>query len=201
MRVVVLLISLVTLSACSPNAGVTEKIFGSSTVMIAPGNLRLIVERSREGHPPVVCTEPSPDYAVAFGTTNSLTLRSTPAGGTANEAVGSHIATENVTQGLGRGAAVLALRDGLYAACQAYANGIIGQDAYSLVLSQYGTLLATIVHEPNDAGRTAYSNDGAAALLTACISAHDPTRNPPSRNALLDLNFCRNMLNRIGRGR
>ena len=31
-------------------------------------------------------------------------------------------------------AGVVALRDGLYAACQAYANGVLGQDAYSLIL-------------------------------------------------------------------
>ena len=45
----------------------------------------------------------------------------------------------------GRTAGVVALRDGLYAACQAYANGVLGQDAYSVILSQYGTLLVRLV--------------------------------------------------------
>jgi hypothetical protein len=42
-------------------------------------------------------------------------------------------------------AGVVALGDGLYAACQAYANGVLGQDAYSVILSQYGTLLVRLV--------------------------------------------------------
>jgi Putative peptidoglycan binding domain len=45
----------------------------------------------------------------------------------------------------GRTAGVVALRDGLCAACQAYANGALGQDAYSVILSQYGTLLVRLV--------------------------------------------------------
>jgi hypothetical protein len=45
---------------------------------------------------------------------------------------------------LGRTAGVVALRDGLYSACQAYANHVIGKDAYSLILSQYGNLLVAL---------------------------------------------------------
>jgi hypothetical protein len=52
--------------------------------------------------------------------------------------------TEAVTAQLGRTAGVVALRDGLYSACQAYANRIIGKDAYALILSQYGNLLVAL---------------------------------------------------------
>lgn len=163
--------------------------------MIAPGNLRLITERMRDGHP-IICTEPSPDYAVAFGTKISAGVKVTPPGGTAVDTSGSLDRTEVVSLGAGRAAAVLALRDGLYAACQAYANGVIGQDAYSLVLSQYGELLSAVV---NEKATESYSNDGVAALLTACISAYDPTRKSISRNPLLDLPTCRAVLRRVGR--
>lgn len=187
------------LGGCSPNMSVSQQQFGSSQVMIAPGNLRLITERQRDGQA-VVCTEPSPDYAVAFGTKVSASLKTTPpAGATGIDASGSLDRTEAVTAGAGREAAVLALRDGLYAACQAYANGVIGQDAYSLVLSQYGTLLAAIVNPPKDGASAAYSNDGLAALVTACVSAYDPTRRSTSRNALLDIGTCRAVLRRVGR--
>ena len=43
----------------------------------------------------------------------------------------------------GRSTALLGLRDGLYRACEAYANGAIGADAYALVLSRYGQLMTT----------------------------------------------------------
>jgi hypothetical protein len=44
----------------------------------------------------------------------------------------------------GRSTALLALRDALFRACEAYANGIIGSDAYALVLSRYGQLMTTL---------------------------------------------------------
>lgn len=197
--------SFVALACCclaagcsSPNMTVSQQQFGDAAVMVAPGNLRLVTQRNRDGFPPVVCTEPSPDYAVAFGSKGSLTVKATPPAGTAVDANGSFERSETTASGAGREAAVLALRDGLYAACQAYTNGVIGHDAYSLVLSQYGTLLAAIVHAPKDGASGTYANDGLAALMTACVSAHDSTRLPASRNALLDLGFCRRVLARVG---
>jgi hypothetical protein len=44
----------------------------------------------------------------------------------------------------GRSTALLGLRDGLYRAYEAYANGVIGADAYALVLSRYGQLMTTL---------------------------------------------------------
>jgi hypothetical protein len=44
----------------------------------------------------------------------------------------------------GRSTALLGLRDGLFRACEAYANGVIGADAYALVLSRYGQLMTTL---------------------------------------------------------
>lgn len=185
------------LAGCSPNLSVSQQQFGSSQVMIAPGNLRLITERQRDGQA-IVCTEPSPDYAVAFGTKVTANLKVTPpTGGTAIDTAGTSIdRTETVTAGAGRAAAVLALRDGLYAACQAYANGVIGKDAYSLVLSQYGELLAAVV---NEKATQPYSNDGLAALVTACISAFDSTRGSYSRNPLLNVSDCRAVLRSLGK--
>ena len=57
---------------------------------------------------------------------------------------GSNSFTETISAMAGRTAGVVALRDGLYKACEAYANGVIGKSAYALILSQYGNLLVAL---------------------------------------------------------
>ena len=98
------------------------------------------------------------------------------------------------------------MRDGLYAACQAYANGIIGKDAYSIILSQYGMLLVALLEDspavsvaaaaaaadPKAAAAKvaapvitfakAQSASAFAALLVACINGFDPTRRDYARS-------------------
>jgi hypothetical protein len=92
-----------------------------------------------------MCTEPAPDVAVAFGT--SLGASANISGqGSGGFGAGT---SEAAMQLAGRTAGVLALRDGLYATCQAYANGALGQSAYALGLSQYGNLLVALTaHDP-----------------------------------------------------
>lgn len=190
------------LSACdSPSAKVTQFRFGSADTLATTGNLRLVSERLRPGPDgsllPIVCTEPSPDYAIAFGRSGSANVnvaipeKATVGGG------GSFTQTEVATELEGRAPAVLALRDGLFAACQAYANGVIGHDAYSMILSQYGTLLVALVAEKP--GAAAGGIDPArratlSAMLVACIGRHDGTRIPESENRLLTEPFCRRVL-------
>jgi hypothetical protein len=190
------------LAACdSPSAKVTQFRFGTANTLATTGNLRLVSERPRPGPDgsllPVVCTEPSPDYAIAFGRSGSANVnvaipeKATVGGG------GSFTQTEVATELEGRAPAVLALRDGLFAACQAYANGVIGHDAYSMILSQYGTLLVALVAEKPSA--TAGGTDPArratlSAMLVACIGRHDGTRIPQGENRLLSEPFCRRVL-------
>ncbi len=190
------------LTACdSPSAKVTQFRFGTANTLATTGNLRLVSERPRPGPDgsllPIVCTEPSPDYAIAFGQNGNFNAnvtipeKATVGGG------GAYAQTEAVTQLNGRAPAVLALRDGLFAACQAYANGVIGHDAYSMILSQYGTLLVALVAEkPGEAGSSAASARRAtlSAMLVACIGRHDGTRIPQSENRLLTEPFCRRVL-------
>jgi len=66
----------------------------------------------------------------------------TPAPPAASGAGGA--SAEAVLALAGRSTALLGLRDGLYRACEAYANGAIGADAYALVLSRYGQLMTTL---------------------------------------------------------
>lgn len=201
MRVLVAAAVASLVAACSsPNERVTQFQFASSRTLATTGNLRLVTERDRPGFLPVVCTEPSPDYAVAFGSNGSLNAKVTVPQGASGEGQGSFARTEQVTQLAGREAAVLALRDGLYAACQSYANGTIGHDAYAMILSQYGALLVALVGNEGTGtaghGGNPTRQATLSALVVACISGHDNTRQAPlgPPNALLNARFCRTVL-------
>ena len=167
MRLASILILLLLLSACasSPSSKVTNFSFGDTNVLATTGNLRLVTERTRtlpDGRPmSIVCTEPSPDYAIAFGQAASADLKASINNRGSGEGSANYAATEAATQLAGRTAGVLALRDGLYAACQSYANGVIGHDAYAMILSQYGDLLVSLV------GGSAGSGGGGGAATAA----------------------------------
>ena len=198
--VLFLMMAVMALSACSPNAGAGRIVFGETVGLSTTGNLRIISERRRHGMP-VVCTEPSPDYAIAFGSARKAKLDlpgPTPASGRKVE--GELTSTEAVSLGEGRDAAVLALRDGLYNACQSYANGVIGHDAYAMILSQYGALLVALVGngaERQGAAATSIGTQNAtiSALTVACVSSHDRSRGVAT-NALLTTEFCRRVFER-----
>lgn len=107
-------------------------------------DVRVITQRNRpfpNGYvSSISCTEPSPDVAKALSAATQLS------GSIANKgsvAAGGATA-EAVAELAGRSTALLGLRDGLYRACEAYANGVIGADAYALVLSRYGQLMTTL---------------------------------------------------------
>jgi hypothetical protein len=111
----------------------------------------------------ILCTEPSPDWAVAFGEALQLSAEGKAPSGIDASLSGSSSDTETVTALVGRTAGVVSLRDGLYAACQAYANHIIGKDAYGLIISQYGDLLVALAGNATSGGTGATSTGGAAA--------------------------------------
>ncbi|MBN8501556.1 MAG: hypothetical protein J0M19_10450 [Sphingomonadales bacterium] len=209
---VLALVGLPVLAGCegSPNLRASALDFGHVKGITTTGGLRLVTERQRmhvDGSTlPVLCTEPSPDYAVGFGRTAKVDAKAVvPA------AVGTGVSnidgslnldfsrTETVSKIGEPTAGVLALRDGLYAACQSYVNGVIGHDAYSMILSQYGTLLVALVgNDKAQVGRP--GNATLSALTVACISGHDRTRYPPGStgsNRLLSEAFCRDVLRRV----
>ena len=104
-------------------------------------DVRMITQRARTGQ--IICTEPSPDVAKALSTAAQLT--GSGGNGTATGSLGAGGASAEAALALaGRSTALLGLRDGLYRTCEAYANGVIGADAYALVLSRYGQLMTTL---------------------------------------------------------
>lgn len=108
-------------------------------------DIRVITQRPHPLDPSrqVICTEPSPDVAKALSTAAQLSASGTGQGVGAN-VTGAGGSAEAVAALAGRSTALLGLRDGLFQACQAYANGAIGDAAYALVLSRYGQLMTTL---------------------------------------------------------
>jgi hypothetical protein len=130
-------------TACSILEDDVEKGYAQSG-LLAPAtfttaDVRMITQRPRTGEI-VVCTEPSPDVAKA------LSAAAEAIGSAANKgSIGlGGASAESVLALAGRSTALLGLRDGLYRACEAYANGAIGSDAYALILSRYGQLMTTV---------------------------------------------------------
>lgn len=182
-------------------------------VLLVPGSMSVVSARIRGPAVPVLCIAPSPDWAVASGSTIRLTA-SGGAKGTADATLsGERGQTEAISTLGGRTAGVVALRDGLYAACQAYSNGLIGRVDYALILSQYGEILTEIAQgdaaptapapPPAAARRPARSDPGDdrafRALLVACLTAYDPSL-PVEPNRLLDAFTCRRVVARAAGG-
>ena len=160
-----------------PNAWPQKFKYGDSATLASGAGIRYVNERNREmtgredAPLPTMCTEPSPDVAIAFGT--SLGGSVSVAQGNGGFAAGT---SEAALALAGRTAGVLALRDGLYAVCQAYNNGAIGQSAYALGLSQYGNLLVALTaHDPGAPGGTFVN---AAAPTVSAPTINNFNNNP-----------------------
>jgi len=126
------------------------------------GDVRIVTQRK---HPvtgqDVVCTEPSPDIAKALSTAVQVSAN----GGNGTTNVGVNLAggsAEAVTELAGRTTALLGLRDGLYRACEAYANGAIGANAYALILGRYGQLMSTLFLGQDISGAVGAGGKGSA---------------------------------------
>ena len=102
----------------------------------------------------VVCTEPSPDVAkiVSKSFNMSTALEAVVKQPEANADVAAKVAAaisksqaEALAQLTSRLATIQLLRDGLYRACEAYANGALSPITYSVILSGYGDVMVTLL--------------------------------------------------------
>ncbi|NTI52818.1 hypothetical protein G6L94_31325 [Agrobacterium rhizogenes] len=164
------------LSSCNAASNrVSSLQFGDAKVLTTTGNLRLVTSRARYQPNGVVlntvCTEPSPDYAIAFGSNAALAGNATLPNGSKGDLTANYSSSEQATALAGRTAGVLALRDGLYAACQSYANGVIGHDAYAMILSQYGDLLVSLAGSSNAGAAATAETTGTATTDTGKVTA------------------------------
>ncbi len=140
--------------------------------MVTTADVRVVTARHL---PPsnrsIVCVEPPPDVAKA--------LQASLGGGAAVDASGigngsiqvDYNTSEALAELAGRVPGLLALRDGLFRACEAYANGSIGDAAYAMILSRYGDLLTTVILA--DAMHSSQASRAATA----------PTKNFPANHA------------------
>ena len=114
----------------------------------------------------VVCAEPSPDVALAVA--NSFGL------GVSIVSQGSGSVTRSEAEGIAqlaeRVATIQLLRDGLYRACEAYANGAISSTEYSVIVSGIDDTMVTLLLGELAAG--AFGRKLAAIGTEAAASAN-----------------------------
>ena len=195
-------------AACDPHPPRTAALPTDGQLLLVNPAMSMVTERQRPisgafSSRAILCVQPNPDWASTLSRMVQVS-GSGSGGGASGSLNGTVNNSESASQLAGRTAGVVALRDGLYSACQAYANGVIGQDAYALILSQYGDLLVALaapspVAAPapaaTPAAGAASKTESAApsgpagsplttsvaqqeavkALLVACLSENDPT--------------------------
>ncbi|WP_203069803.1 hypothetical protein [Falsiroseomonas ponticola] len=151
-------------------AGCGDRNFGFVRTTTTEADTRVVMaavpQRPPENGRPVVpnqifCAEPSPDVAKAVSSASqaaaSLEVNATePQTGTAVAAAGTVAAGRSRAEALAQLAERLAtiqlLRDGLYRACEAFANGAVGPISYALMLSRYGDTMVTLLGSEMAAG-------------------------------------------------
>ena len=133
---------------------------GATPLLITTATVRLVTDRpnptgdiipNTQELRHVVCAEPSPDVAKALQTATDLSA-SIQSQGNGNLGVAT---AEQLAQLTARLPSIQALRDAVYRACEAYANGVLGANAYAMLVSRYGELLVTLM-----LGENAASNFG-----------------------------------------
>ncbi|MDQ1080541.1 hypothetical protein [Pseudoroseomonas cervicalis] len=150
--------------------GCDQRNFGHVATLATEAETRLAVV-SRPAQAPaaglsavpaqITCLEPSPDVAKALSTSHqasaSAQLDATPPqwqspASLAAAASASRARSEAMAQLTERMATIQLLRDGLYRACEAYANGAVGPISYALILSRYGDTMVTLLGAETAAG-------------------------------------------------
>jgi hypothetical protein len=139
---------MVSLGACHQTETVhyTTSV-GTTPILPTSADLRLVSERPAPdgSRRTIVCAEPPPDVAKALSTAEKASLAVQTPSSVSGNAAASAASAEQLAQLAGRVPGLLALRDGLFRACEAYANGIIGDSEYALLISRYGEILVTVV--------------------------------------------------------
>lgn len=142
------------LAACSTQPGDifrTVKLPDDNTVLIGARQRAILNNPVGEGSRPglvnpdrIVCAEPSPDVALAVA--QSLGVGISVFGGSGQGALsGSGATAEGVAQLGERTQAIQLLRDQMYRACEAYANGAITGTTYNLIMSKNNDAMITLM--------------------------------------------------------
>lgn len=149
-----ILICSLGLSACATEPGGIFKktnLTNDESVLIGARKRAILNTRVGEGSRPglvnpkrVVCAEPSPDVALAVAQSLGVGL-SVLWGGGQGAVSGSGASTEGIGQLGERTQAIQLLRDQMYRACEAYANGAITGTTYNLIMSRNNDAMVTLM--------------------------------------------------------
>ncbi len=142
----------------------------------------------------IICAEPSPDVAKAVSAALDATLSANVAVKAANapaEGNGSMASAlsksraEALAQMTRRLATIQLLRDGLYRACEAYANGAISDTTYAVLLSRYDKAMITMLLGELAAGNfgDSLATLGGTAKGTAVATTPDALQKLQDANA------------------
>lgn len=96
----------------------------------------------------IVCAEPSPDVALAVANSFGLGVSVVSKGSGSVSASQA----EGIAQLAERVSTIQLLRDGLYRACEAYANGAISSTVYTLIISRIDDVMVTLLTSELAAG-------------------------------------------------
>jgi hypothetical protein len=151
-------VAVVALAGCSNSIASRDLGFGEGKAVLTQAEWRAITDRpvgegSEHGRirpRRVTCAEPSPDVAKAFSSSfnvgTSIVARGLPSGITPEVALAiSRSQAEALAQLGERLATIQLLRDGLFRACEAFANGAISDTTYAVILSRYDDTMITML--------------------------------------------------------
>lgn len=150
-----------TLGACVDMPSVSHQTLGNADTLATKADSRLIYSRTVVTDPQsgkirpseVVCAEPSPDVAKAFSTAFGASAEAeanalpalTEAGDIKGSLALSRSRSEAIAQLGKRLGTIQLLRNGLFSACEAYANGAISPMSYAFLLSRFGDVMVTLL--------------------------------------------------------
>ena len=147
----------ILLSACVGENPIQWQSFSDDSVLATKAEYRTVTRTSvaaqsdfgRIKPSAIICAEPSPDVAKAVS--ESFELDSKIAADIAGQGSGSlalamaQQRAEAIAQMTERIATVQLLRDGMYRACEAYANGALSKTEYAVILSRYDDTMVTLL--------------------------------------------------------
>ena len=159
--------------------------FGPEQALVTSADVRLVnktkpknVLGGRVTPETIICAEPSPDVAKAVS--ESFNLGGSfgggiPSGVSAEAAAAISLArAEGMAQLTQRLATIQLLRDGLYRACEAYANGAISDTTYAVMISRFDDTMVTMLlgelAAGNFSGRLAAIGTGAGGSASAQLN-------------------------------
>jgi hypothetical protein len=122
----------------------------------------------------VICAEPSPEvakaFSTAFGASAEAEAKAIPALSQAGDVRGalavSRARSEAIAQLGKRLGTIQLLRNGLFSACEAYANGAISPISYAFLLSRFGDVMVTLLAVEMVSG-DGIASDGTTTEATA----------------------------------